>query len=455
MKLYPVILFFLSLFVISCNDDLTDLGIGIRPTSDSIAIGTDTFHVSTENDFVSYIISRPDSFLLGTFFDEKFGTTQADILAQLQGPIGINFKYPENSVPDSAVLRLYYRSWIGDNYSPMEISIYEMKGQKLEFSKPYKTNLDSSLYCGDKILLGKTVVTAKDATKTTTSTNISIRLDGDDFVKRFFAVTPETFSTQTNYFNFFKGIYISSNFGSSTLLNISRIDLQYYFHYKYLITGDADSTKVSNVLTFPANSEVRQVNRFIHPDSTIVRQKLALVDSVNYASSPANIQTKVILPLKRMQDRIKAKIKDKQQALNSALLNVEVTDVDDRLLPQPIVKYMLLIKKDSVDNFFSNGKLPSDTYAILAPYAASLISNTSLYKRYYSFNVAKLIANEFKLNKSIDNDFEMMLVPVRVTFDSSNNVTGVKQEFLMSSVVFRSGRNALSPMRINMVYSGF
>ncbi len=49
----------------------------------------------------------------------------------------------------------------------------------------------------------------------------------------------------------------------------------------------------------------------------------------------------------------------------------------------------------------------------------------------------------------------MMLVPVRVTFDSSNNVTGVKQEFLMSSVVFRSGRNALSPMRINMVYSGF
>jgi hypothetical protein len=62
----------LALFVFSCNDDLTDLGVGIRPLSDSISIGTDTFHVSTLSDTVSYIISLPDSFLLGSFYDDKF-----------------------------------------------------------------------------------------------------------------------------------------------------------------------------------------------------------------------------------------------------------------------------------------------------------------------------------------------------------------------------------------------
>jgi len=455
MKSYYFILLFLSIFVISCNDDLTDLGVGIRPLSDSITIGTDTFHLSSENVFVPYIISRPDSFLLGNFYDEKFGSTQADILAQVQGPIGINFKYPENSVPDSAVVRLYYRSWIGDNFSPMEINIYEMNGDIFEYSKPYKTNLDLGLYCDKKILLGTKVFTAKDANKTTTATHISIKLDTVDFVKRFFNVQPKTFSTDSSFLSFFKGMYISTNFGSSTLINVRHIDLDYYFHYDYTKPGDDTLTRVSNLLTFPANSEVRQVNRFMHPDTTFIKQKLALEDTVNYVSSPANIQTKVTLPMKRMQDRIKAKIKDKLQTLNSALLNVEVTDVDERLLPQPIVKYMLLIKKSSVDRFFSNGELPTDTCAILAPYSASLISNTSLYKRYYTFNVAKLMANEFKLNKNIDNNYEMMLVPVRVTFDSSNNVTAVKQEFLMSSVIFKSATNSLSPMRINMVYSGF
>jgi len=454
MKSYTIILLLISLFVFSCNDDLTDLGVGIRPISDSIYIGTDTFHVSTQNFTIPHIISRPDSFLLGSFYDVTFGTTQADILAQVQGPVGINFKYPANSKPDSAVLRIYYRSWIGDSYSPMEINVYQLNGEIFEYSKSYKTNLDLSLYCNREKLLGRKVVTAIDASKTTASTNISIKLD-TVFKNDFFNASPSVFSTEASFLNFFKGMFITTNFGTSTLLNVGRIDLDYYFHYDYKKPGEDTLTRVSNVLTFPANSEVRQVNRFTHPDATVIHNKLLLIDSVNHISSPANIQTQLILPLKRMQDRINAGILNKKQVLNNALLNVEVTEIDASLLPRPIVKYMLLIKKDSIDNFFSKGKLPSDTYAILAPYTASLISNTSLYERYYTFDLAKLIANEFKLKTNINDNYEMMLVPVRVTFDSSNNVKTVKQEFLMSSVVIRSGKNTTSPMRINMVYSGF
>lgn len=453
MKSYLIILFLLSVLLFACNDDLTDIGVGIRPISDSISTSSDTFYVSSQNVFVPYIISRPDSFLLGSFYDEKFGTTQADILAQLEGPINENLKYLQSSVPDSAIVRMYYNSWIGDGYSTMDVNIYEMKGEVLVDSISYKTNLDLSRYCGQKIWLGRKIFSAIDASSTTTSKIISVKLDSA-FKNRFLKDKHLGFTSDTSFLNYFKGLYITSNFGSSTLINIGRIDLEYYSHYDYYVPGSDTLKRASNMLTFPANKWVRQVNRFMHPDSSAIKQKLALIDSVNYVSSPANVHTKVVLPLKRIQDRIKAKIQDKLQTLNSALLNVEVTDVDDRLFPQPVVKYMLLIRKSSIDRFFSKGELPSDTCAILAPYTPSLISNTSLYKSYYTFNVAKLMANEFKLKKNINDNYEMMLVPVSVTFDGSNNVTAVKQEFLMSSVIFRSGKNTLSPMRINMVYSG-
>ena len=455
MKSYPIILLFaLTLFVFSCNDDLTDLGMGIRPLSDSIAIGTDTFHVETENVFVPYIISRPDSFLLGSFYDELYGSTHADIFAQLQGPIDVEFTDYQKYKPDSTVLRLFYRTWFGDKFSTMDVNVYEMTGEAFKFSEPYRTDIEPSLYCNKTLKLGQKVFTANDPISTTSTNTVSIKLDSL-FTKRFSKFQETKFLTDTAFFKFFNGLYITSNFGSSTMLNISYIGMDYYYHSEFTNPSEGKLTKVPFKLTFRANSDVRQVNRFWHPDTTRIKEELASKSNVNYVSSPANIQTRVVLPMQKIQQGIKAKIQGKTQTINSAQLKVEITDVDTSLIPQPIVKYMLLIKESSVDRFFSKGELPSDTCAVLAAYSASLIENTSLYQRYYSFNIAKLIASELKSGKVINDNYKMMLVPVRVSFDARNNVTEVRQQNSMSSVIFRSGKNTESPMRINMVFSGF
>jgi len=437
----------------SCNDDLTDLGVGIRPLSDSISIGTDVFNVTTKSVAVESIISRPDSFLLGSFYDEKFGTLQADILAQLQGPIDANLPDVPNAVADSARLYLYCRSWFGDSYSPMEVNIYELNKKTFDYSTPYPTNLDPTIYTDHSNLIGQRRFSAKDAQKMRSdSTSIVFKLT-DSFKDRLKALVSTKFTTDTAFLNKFKGIQITSSYGTSTMLNISNIDLMYFYHYTYQKPGSTKLDTVNNVIHFPANSEVRQVNRFVRTNTAEIIKSIP--DSVNYISSPSNIQTQVKIPLMDMQKRIESVIQGKKQTVNSALLKVEATDIDTRLLPQPIVQYMLLIKEDSINNFFSKNKLPSDTYAILAPYTASLISNTSLYKRYYTFNIASLVANELKLNNSISNEYTMRLVPVRVKFNSSNVITAVKPQYLMSSVVVRSGSNTYSPMKISMVYSGF
>lgn len=451
--------FLLSLLVLSCTDTLSNIGASIQPSSDEIAVGTDSFHVSTENIFVDSIVSKPDSFLLGSFYDEKYGSTQADILAQVQGPVDIKFAYPPGSVIDSVILKIGYKSYFGDKNSPMEVSIYEMnKGITFDYSKQYYSNINPSLYAdiNDNNLIGSTIFTVKDVSNVRTdSTSISIKMN-DKFRDIFFNNNPVNYLDDKSFLSFFKGMYITAKFGGSTILNVKQIGLVNYYHYSYnsKTTANKDTTiKVNQYLVFPANSGVRQVNRFVHNDVAKIKSNLALRDTVNYISSPANIQAAVYLPLQRIQDKMNLIVRGKNQTLNSALLRVEAREVDQTTLAQPIVKYMLLIKETSLNRFFEKNELPSDTCAVLGQYTVS--TSTA---NYYTFDLATLIANELKVNSVIDNRFKMRLVPVQVVVDASGNITKVKQQYLMSAVTIRSGKDvvgATNPMTLRIVYSGF
>ena len=460
MKSYPIILLFISLFVFSCTDNLTNVGSGIQPASDQIAVGTDTFHLTTENVFVDYMNSRPDSFLLGTFYDSKFGSTQADILAQVNCPE--RFKFPPNAVPDSAVVVMYYKTWFGSKYSPLDVNIYEMNKSTFSYSALYPTNLDPSVYSDRTVKLGERIFSAKDAVPIRAdSTAIRFRLS-NDFVKRFFT---DSYYTSTNTFlNFFKGIYITANYGAATLLNINQIDLRYFYHYNYTtqkVSGGDSIVTVKNYVVFPANSEVRQVNRFLHSDrASVVQQR----DSVNYIASPANLQTRVNIPLGRIKQHMDTGVKGKKLTVNSALLRVDVTETLQDTVLHPVVNYILLVKESAMDRFFNNNELPSDTCSVTAQYNTVQIGTTGVYQHYYTFNVAKLIANELKIDgTNVPEKLPMRLVPIRVTFNSSGAVTAVKQNYLMSAVTIRSGKDinplsgdkATMPMSIKIVYSGF
>ncbi len=433
-----ILLILVALFSFSCVDDINTIGTGIQPKSDEIKIGTDTFYVATDNVFVDSIYSRQDSLLLGTFYNKTYGSTQADIFAQVNCPVG--FKYPLGTVPDSAVVTMYYRSWFGDSYSPLDVSIYEMTEKTFDYSTPYPSNINPTDYTNKSIKLGQKIFTAKDAAGTRVSANsIDFKLS-NDFVQRF--SNDSNYKSESKFANFFKGMYITANFGASTILNIARINLDYYYHYT--VRKNGKDTIIKDVKTFPANSEVRQVNRFVHSDrSTLVKQ----LDSINYIASPANLQTRVKLPLKRMKERIDAVLLSRNRMLNSALLNVEAVNVDMATLAMPIVEYLLLIKESEVDEFFKKNKLPVESTAVVAKFSNS--------KNNYTLDIAKIVSTELKNNSNPDEYLNMMLVPVRIKLDANKNVVEVKPQFLMSAVTIRSGKNVYSPMRINMFFSGF
>lgn len=460
MKAYSVILLFLiSFFVSSCTDTLTDIGKGIQTNSDQISVGTDTFHLQTDTVFDKSITSHPDSFLLGTFYDTKFGTVQAEILAQVNCPEG--FTFPPTSIPDSAKILLYYSSSFGDPLSPLDLNIYEINKNTFTYTGVYSSNLNPADYSDKSLKLGERIIPA--GAQTSAAKVIEFKLL-NDFITRF--KDDSHYSSTNNFLSFFKGIYITANFGTSTLLNIGSINLRYYYHYTYKTKNiyGADSTAiVKDYLNFPANSEVRQVNCIQHPDRySVVKPS----PEVNYLSSPANLQTRVNIPLNTINNRLNTGVNGKKLTVNSALLKVDVvpedTITDPYLKLIPVIKYVLLIKEDSIESFFNNKKVPSDTYSVLAQYTSSLkVGTTNVYEQYYTFNVAKLIATELKnaTPGKVLNPLKLRLVPVAVTTSTSSNnaitISSVKEQFVMGAVTICSGKNTTSPMRLNMVYSGF
>jgi hypothetical protein len=464
MKSYSYyLLIFISIITYSCTSDLTSIGASIQPLADGILTKSDTIVLESENVFVPSMVQRQDSFLLGTFYDTKYGTTIADILAQVNCPV--NFKYPPRSQPDSAKVVLYYKTWFGDSYSPLDVNIYEMNKGTFQYESSYPSNLNLADYCDQSVLLAHKIFTAKDAYKfRTDTTSISFKLS-NDFVQRFYPDTTKAYYTSEADFtnNIFKGIYIKAKFGAATMLNIGSIDLQYFYHYTYNRFGK--DTVVNNIIDFPANAEVRQVNRFMHPDTTLIKQQLIANPGVNYISSPAGIQTRILVPLKRMRDRMMTRINNKKLLMNSAIVKIEVTDIDSTALAVPTAKYMLLIKETTFnDGFFKNKKLPDDVTAILGTLTASLNSDTGLYEYYYSFNLAKLISNEIKIAKDKSEEpaesITFRLIPVSTAYSTNSStgattLTDVKQQYLLNAVTIKSSKNTKSPMRISLVYSGF
>ena len=102
-------------------------------------------------------------------------------------------------------------------------------------------------------------------------------------------------------------------------------------------------------MNYPANKEVRQINRFHHPDKDIVKAAFDADTDVNLISSPANIYTKLNIPLVSIKNSLD--VNNKKLLINAANLRVDAVDVKDTTFAQPLVSTLLLIKESAYDDF--------------------------------------------------------------------------------------------------------
>lgn len=464
MRLQFIFVVLFSLFLLGCENDLTDLGASAQPASDAIILKIDSLDVSSSNFDVSYIYSKPDSLILGTFIDNTYGRLYADILTQLQPPVGV--EYPKQteiqSSPEavSANLVLNYKSWFGDPYSPMQVTVYQMDRGTFQDVGLYKSNINPDDYCSMNKMLGSKIFTAKDyGSIRPVANSIEIPLS-QDFVNEFKGELTDSY-TKTDVARFhakFNGLYITTNFGSASLLNIRSIYLKFNYKYTYKrksFDGLRDSiVTVNTSQDYPANEEIRTVNRFQHPDKASILSTLNTNTDVNVVSAPANIYTKVSISYADLKSKLK--VDNRKLLLNRAMLRINATDVKDTTLALPLITSLLMIDVDSVETFFKKRSLPSDKTSVIGTISYEKASdNTIAY--YYNFDLAKILTYELSKTNNTTTMLNYMLVPVSIGYDGSNNVKEIKQQNLMRAVKLCSGTHSTKSkrMKLNVVYSGF
>ena len=445
----------------ACKNDVTTTGESVLDADDAIVVLVDTFAFQSAIDSCKAIISQADSFLLGEI-ETDYGLLRASILTQLACPEG--YKYPEGFTVDSVdsiCLFMSYSSWVGDANSPLAIDVYKMDKNTFRYSSTYATDLNIDDYCSrnKSILTNHRIVVASEKLDSIASSTgvytpmVRMRVN-DDFMRDFASI--QSFESQEAFNDLFKGLLIETSFGSATMLNISDIALGVFYHFSYK-KGDRDTT-VNDMKAFYANSEVRTVNHLTYGDKKAWIEKLQNdSDTYNYIIAPAGAYTRMRIPMAQIADTIFHKVGEKRPYVNKAEVLVAVenkeTEKGRNSWLQPS-NYMLMIKESSMERFFKNKELPTDTCALLASLTEGVdsIGNQIFY---YSYDLSDFLTNQLR-QTSNDSTLNMMLVPVTVgttlTSSSTTTVSSVLQQQTMSATKIRSAKNG---MKLEIVYSGF
>lgn len=467
-----ILLITLIAFCYGCKNDVIDAGASALGEEDKIQVKADTFSVESALQKSDAISLSPDSFLLGEC-DTHFGTIKADLLTQFACPEGFEYpSYPNVDAPevDSVCLYLYYQNWYGDGLAPLGITVHEMDKATLDYDTRYPNDTCLSTFCSmtdsTRISAQSRIVIAQEYTDSVYMSNntympcIRIKLS-DEFAKRFFAI--QDFSSQEAFNQLFKGLYICTDFGGSTILYVKEISMAVFYHFSRPRTNQSD-TIVNDIKLFYANSEVRQINRYTYPDRDKVLAELQQKKDTNFIISPANIYTRLSVNLDsifhRMEYQLGGSADEYRVYVNRANLTVDVL-YDEPSSSRPRdewdapASYMLLVDEEKMETFFAKNELPSDTTAILGTLTADVdtVGNISYN---YSYDLSGLLTHQLRTKDTRASEMHFLFVPVVVqTAESSSTILSVKPMQTISTTYIRSANNSDHPMDVEVVYSRF
>ncbi|MGV8964098.1 MAG: DUF4270 domain-containing protein [Candidatus Saccharimonadaceae bacterium] len=446
-NIFKITLLTLITLVYSCDDSLKNLGFTIQPDTDRITVGTDSIFlkartVSVDSLLPKGMFAKTKSPVLGQYKDPLFGTIKSDFVGEFYYPKGKNF--PINATIDSVKVAVFYNSWRGDSVSPIELSVFEIN-KNLPTGSHY-TNFDPKGYVDISAPIGTSIFTAA---------NIEVPLKDrqeSDYYHRAFVDLPKSLgqriynASQANenldtdsFKEFFKGLYMTTDFGSGAIVTVDHTYL--YIHYNYLDKeGSSAKTDTIRASTMILNTtpEVIQINRIKNKNDKLLEPNAEYA----YIKSPAGVFTEVTFPFSE-----KAEILN-NQALNLAKFTITALPEKDsdqkfKLTPSP---YLLLINKDDMEEFFVKRKVPDNITSFYAPLDATTYT--------YSFGNLSAMVNHYKKeNEGKVKDLTFLLVPIDLQVTNVSNqptVTAVYNQMTPTATTIFKTR---SKLKLDLIFS--
>ena len=439
-------------------------GSAILEQEDSVVVKADTFSITSSLVRGGAVTATPDSFLLGEL-DSKYGHLHADLLTQLACPVG--FSYPKDAVLDSVCIFLYYRYAHGDQDAPLAIHAYAMDRGTFSYSEPLRSDTAIGTYCSlddsTRMLDQPMIITARRYTDSTYNSGtssyvptITLKLN-ERWAQKLFAAND--FSSQEAFNRQFGGIYLTTEFGGSTLLSVRDVNVGVYYHFPYIRAG-VDTIIENSMKGLYANREVRQLNRYMWPESDLVA--LEQNPDTNFIISPAHIYTQLTFPMADMKKSITEAVGTRRPYVNRAHLTLPVLNyysgsAADRTRDnwaQP-AQNMLLIRRDDLQRFFTESMSLSDSIAMYAT-LQSKTDTLDVTTYTYEFDLSTLLTEQ--LRKDRFGQLEMLLVPVTVNSSSSSSTSAVVQieyDQSLTATEIYSAQHPEYKLELEVVYSGF
>lgn len=254
---------------------------------------TDTFTVFSKTEAEApYKASGTNIGVLGSMNDPIFGKTACGFYAQYRMSSD-GYKFGENAILDSCVLSLVYDSKYGANTQPINIAAYEIT-ETLDNTATYNTH---SVFSVNGNPLGVAYGVVPNYTDSVVlpegrfAPQLRIRLNS--IGQRILAADSATLAGNTNFLNFFKGVYITpqGTYGNGvSYINLLSSKITVYYH---------NNTNDSLLFNIPISSSSATVNHYEHQYSNTIQQTLNSTlasDSVIYLQSGAGIRVKLTIP---------------------------------------------------------------------------------------------------------------------------------------------------------------
>ena len=229
---------------------------------------------------------------------------------------------------------------------------------------------------------------------------------------------------------------------------VSVSQLNIYFRY------NNDSTYVGTS-SFSGTEEVLQTTNIVN-DADVLK---ALVEdnSCTYLKTPSGIFTEITLPVDEV------KVGHENDTLNTAkltLTRINNNHHGEYSLDAPSM--LLMIPKDSLYSFFENGDIIDYQKSFVASY-------DSRYNNYVFNNISGMITYMYDTKqaglsvnpnwpdeKENENWNKVVIIPVTVTTNSSNQIVKVVHDMSLTSTRLVGGPdNQNAPVRLSVVYSKF
>jgi hypothetical protein len=402
------------------------VGPTIQPDDDKITVYTDTFEITASTVKIDSLLAKTTYGYLGEIYDPLYGRLKSDYLSQFYCQEGYTFaQTPHDGKIDSITFHIRYTTWTGDAYTPMQVNVHPIINP---LNKIYYSNINASDYCDMQQSWGSRVFTASNGVivdsmlaSSTSSTyiydrDVSIRLPIELGQKIYDETVqnPSTFENQEAFNRFFPGVYVTTDYGSGTILHINwtRIDISY--QYGSVSTSTGADTLLNAVERFMVSKDVIQLNRF---ENSNTEQLLVDNDEYTFLKTPAGIFTRLVIPAKEIKPVIEGRI------VNNLALEIKYLQQEDWIYALAPPPYLLLLAEDSLRSFFENDNIENGITTYIStdgnlPAATNAGYNAT--SRTYSFrNIANLL--NYHLLISPDEDLRLLLVPVNRTYQQSSS----------------------------------